>query len=155
MFLREEKMKKYLLGAFLIIAMNLSAAKLSEIKGLENLRNYNEIKDSQVEKILNYDDTINKDKKIYSVKDNNLFTGAVIKRENNDVTEITFFKDGINEGVSYNYYLNGNLEREQVFENNSLISEKFYDQNGKIIKEYQFNKLRNGILKKYYKDTEK
>lgn len=148
-------MKKYLLGAFLIIAMNLSAAKLSEIKGLENLRNYNEIKDSQVEKILNYDDTINKDKKIYSVKDNNLFTGAVIKRENNDVTEITFFKDGINEGVSYNYYLNGNLEREQVFENNSLISEKFYDQNGKIIKEYQFNKLRNGILKKYYKDTEK
>ncbi|WP_339004887.1 hypothetical protein LDK17_05740 [Fusobacterium polymorphum] len=148
-------MKKYLLGAFLIIAMNLSAAKLSEIKGLENLRNYNEIKDSQVEKILNYDDTINKDKKIYSVKDNNLFTGAVIKRENNDVTEITFFKDGINEGVSYNYYLNGNLEREQVFENNSLISEKFYDQNGKIIKEYQFNKLRNGILKKYYKGTEK
>ena len=148
-------MKKYLLGAFLVIAMNLSAAKLSEIKGLENLRNYNEIKDTQVEKILNYDDTINKDKKIYSVKDNNLFTGAVIKRENNDVTEITFFKDGINEGVSYNYYLNGNLEREQVFENNSLISEKFYDQNGKIIKEYQFNKLRNGILKKYYKDTEK
>ena len=172
-------MKKYLLGAFLVIAMNLSAAKLSEIKGLENLRNYNEIKDTQVEKILNYDDTINKDKKIYSVKDNNLFTGAVIKKENNDVIEITFFKDGINEGVSYNYYLNGdlksvltyrkgiiegpqvlyrpngNLESEQVFENNSLISEKFYDQNGKIIKEYQFNKLRNGILKKYYKDTEK
>ena len=109
-FLREEKMKKYLLGAFLIIAMNLSAVKLSEIKGLENLRNYNEIKDTQVEKILNYDDTINKDKKIYSVKDNNLFTGVVIKRENNDVTEITFFKDGINEGVSYNYYLNGDLK---------------------------------------------
>ena len=76
-------MKKYLLGAFLIIAMNLSAVKLSEIKGLENLRNYNEIKDTQVEKILNYDETINKDKKIYSVKDNNLFTGAVIKKENN------------------------------------------------------------------------
>ena len=57
-------MKKYLLGAFLVIAMNLSAAKLSEIKGLENLRNYNEIKDTQVEKILNYDETINKDKQI-------------------------------------------------------------------------------------------
>lgn len=47
------------------------------------------------------------------------------------------------------------MEGEQVFENNSLISEKYYDKNGKITKEYRFNKLRNGILKKYYKDTEK
>ena len=44
-------MKKYLLGAFLVIAMNLFGAKLSEVKGLEKLKNYNELKDMQIEKI--------------------------------------------------------------------------------------------------------
>ncbi len=172
-------MKKYLLGVFLVVTMNLFGAKLSEIKGLENLKNFNEIKDTQVEKIVNYDETINKDKKIYSIKNSNLFSGVVVKKENNDIVELSFFKDGVNEGVSYSYYLNGdlksistyrkgiiegpqilyrpngNLESEQVIENNSLVSEKYYDKNGKITKEYHFNKLRNGILKKYYKDTEK
>lgn len=32
------KMKKYLLEAFLVIAMNLFGAKLSEVKGLEKLK---------------------------------------------------------------------------------------------------------------------
>ncbi|MDC7955783.1 toxin-antitoxin system YwqK family antitoxin [Fusobacterium simiae] len=172
-------MKKYLLGVFLVVTMNLFGAKLSEIKGLENLKNFNEIKDTQVEKIVNYDETIKKDKKIYSIKNSNLFSGVVVKKENNDIVELSFFKNGVNEGVSYSYYLNGdlksistyrkgmiegpqilyrpngNLESEQVIENNSLVSEKYYDKNGKITKEYHFNKLRNGILKKYYKDTEK
>lgn len=31
-------MKKYLLGAFLVITMNLFGAKLSEVKGLEKLK---------------------------------------------------------------------------------------------------------------------
>ena len=34
-------MKKYLLGAFLVIAINLSGAKLSDVKGIEKLKNYN------------------------------------------------------------------------------------------------------------------
>ena len=59
------------------------------------------------------------------------------------------------EGPQVLYRPNGKMESEQVFENNSLVSEKYYDKNGKITKEYHFNKLRNGILKKYYKDTEK
>lgn len=167
-------MKKYLLGVFLVIAMNLFGAKLSDVKGLEKLKNYNEIKDIQVEKIVNSDVT----KKTFLAEDNK-FNGVVVKTENNDIVEISFFKDGINDGVSYSYYLNGdlksvttykkgtiegpqllyrpngNLESEQVFENNSLVNEKYYDKNGKITKEYHFNKLRNGILKKYYKDTEK
>ena len=167
-------MKKYLLGAFLVITMNLFGAKLSDVKGLEKLKNYNEIKDIQVEKIVNSDVT----KKTFLAEDNK-FNGVVVKTENNDIVEISFFKDGINDGVSYTYYLNGdlksiatykkgtiegpqllyrpngNLESEQVFENNSLVNEKYYDKNGKITKEYHFNKLRNGILKKYYKDTEK
>lgn len=171
-------MKKYLLGAFLVIAMNLFGAKLSEVKGLEKLKNYNEIKDMQVEKIINYDVTKSISKKIFSAEDNK-FNGALVKNENNDIVEISFYKNGISDGVSYTYYLNGDLKSvstyrkgiiegpqvlyrpngklksEQVFENNSLISEKYYDKNGKITKEYRFNKLRNGILKKYYKDTEK
>lgn len=167
-------MKKYLLGAFLVIAMNLFGAKLSEVKGLEKLKNYNEIKDIQVEKIVNSDVT----KKAFLAEDNK-FNGVVVKTENNDIVEISFFKDGLNDGASYSYYLNGdlksiatykkgiiegpqllyrpngNLESEQVFENNSLINEKYYDKNGKITKEYHFSKLRNGILRKYYKNTEK
>ena len=171
-------MKKYLLGAFLVIAINLFGAKLSDVKGIEKLKNYNEIKDTQVEKIVNYDVTKSISKKIFSTEDNK-FNGVLVKNENNDIVEITFYKDGVSDGVSYAYYLNGdlksvstyrkgsiegpqvlyrpngNLESEQVFENNSLVSEKYYDKNGKITKEYHFNKLRNGILKKYYKDTEK
>ena len=171
-------MKKYLLGAFLIVAMNLFGAKLSEVKGLEKLKNYNEIKDTQVEKIVSCDITKSISKKIISTEDNK-FNGVLIKSENNDIVEISFYKNGISDGVSYTYYLNGDLksvstyrkgmiegpqvlyrpngklESEQVFENNSLVSEKYYDKNGKRIKEYHFNKLRNGILKKYYKDTEK
>ena len=57
-------MKKYLLGAFLIVAMNLFGAKLSEVKGLEKLKNYNEIKDTQVEKIVSCDITKSISKKI-------------------------------------------------------------------------------------------
>ena len=171
-------MKKYLLGAFLVIAMNLFGAKLSEVKGLEKLKNYNEIKDIQVEKIVNHDITKSVSKKVFSAEDNK-FNGVLVKTENNDIVEISFYKDGVSDGVSYSYYLNGdlksvstyrkgtiegpqvlyrpngNLESEQVFENNSLVSEKYYDKNGKITKEYHFNKLRNGILKKYYKDSEK
>ena len=171
-------MKKYLLGAFLVITMNLFGAKLSEVKGLEKLKNCNEIKDMQVEKIINYDVTKSISKKIFSAEDNK-FNGVLVKNENNDIVEISFYKNGISDGVSYTYYLNGDLksvstyrkgmiegpqilyrpngklESEQVFENNFLISEKYYDKNGKITKEYRFNKLRNGILKKYYKDTEK
>ena len=171
-------MKKNLLGAFLVIDMNLFGANLSELKRLEKLKNYNEIKDMQVEKIINYDVTKSISKKIFSAEDNK-FNGALVKNENNDIVEISFYKNGISDGVSYTYYLNGDLksvstyrkgmiegpqilyrpngklESEQVFENNFLISEKYYDKNGKITKEYRFNKLRNGILKKYYKDTEK
>jgi len=171
-------MKKYLLGAFLVIAMNLLGAKLSDVKGLEKLKNYNEIKDIQVEKIVNHDITKSISKKVFSAEDNK-FNGVLVKNENNDIIEISFYKDGVSDGVSYTYYLNGdlksvstyrkgtiegpqvlyrpngNLESEQVFENNSLVSEKYYDKNGKITKEYHFNKLRNGILKKYYKDSEK
>ena len=171
-------MKKYLLGAFLVIAMNSFGAKLSDVKGIEKLKNYNEIKDTQVEKIVNYDITKSISKKVFLAEDNK-FSGVLVKNENNDIVEISFYKDGVSDGVSYTYYLNGdlksvstyrkgsiegpqvlyrpngNLESEQVFENNSLVSEKYYDKNGKITKEYHFNKLRNGILKKYYKDTEK
>ena len=171
-------MKKYLLGAFLVIAMNSFGAKLSDVKGLEKLKNYNEIKDTQVEKIVNHDITKSVSKKIFSAEDNK-FNGVLVKNENNDIVEISFYKDGVSDGVSYTYYLNGDLksvstyrkgmiegpqvlyrpngkmESEQVFENNCLVSEKYYDKNGKITKEYHFNKLRNGIFKKYYKDTEK
>lgn len=68
---------------------------------------------------------------------------------------VSTYRKGIIEGPQVLYRPNGKLESKQVFENNSLISEKYYDKNGKITKEYRFNKLRNGILKKYYKDTEK
>ena len=148
-------MKKYLLGAFLIVAMNLFGAKLSEVKGLEKLKNYNEIKDMQVEKIINYDVTKSISKKIISTVDNK-FNGVLIKSENNDIVEISFYKNGISDGVSYTYYLNGDLksvstyrkgmiegpqvlyrpngklESEQVFENNSLISEKYYKDTEKM-----------------------
>ena len=34
----------------------------------------------------------------------------LVKNENNDIVEISFYKDGINDGVSYTYYLNGDLK---------------------------------------------
>ena len=89
-------MKKYLLGAFLVIAMNSFGAKLSDVKGIEKLKNYNEIKDTQVEKIVNYDITKSISKKVFLAEDNK-FSGVLVKNENND-------------GVSYTYYLNGDLK---------------------------------------------
>ena len=77
-------MKKYLLGALLVIAMNLFGAKLSDVKGIEKLKNYNEIKDTQVEKIVNYDVTKSVSKKIFSAEDNK-FNGVLVKNENNSI----------------------------------------------------------------------
>ena len=77
-------MKKYLLGAFLVIAMNLFGAKLSDVKGIEKLKNYNEIKDTQVEKIVNYDITKSISKKIFSTEDNK-FNGVLVKNENKSI----------------------------------------------------------------------
>jgi len=125
-------MKKYLLGAFLVIAMNLFGAKLSDVKGIEKLKNYNEIKDTQVEKIVNYDITKSISKKVFSAEDNK-FNGVLVKNENNDIVEISFYKDGISDGVSYTYYLNGDLKSVSTYRKGSIEGPQvLYRPNGNL-----------------------
>ena len=86
-------MKKYLLGAFLVIAMNSFGAKLSDVKGLEKLKNYNEIKDIQVEKIVNYDVTKSISKKIFSTETSSAF--AILKSKCDDTFLISVFSNSL------------------------------------------------------------
>ena len=102
-------MKRYSFIFLIILSIFLSSCSAineffaeSEVKNLKKLKNYNEIKDMQVEKIINYDVTKSISKKIFSTEDNK-FNGVLVKNENNDIVEITFYKDGVSDGVSYAY----------------------------------------------------
>ena len=80
-----KKVSKKCTIIFLILIFNiiLNGMKLSEIEGLKSLSNYDEIKDINVERIVDYDNyERNKEKdRVYVNGENKPFTGAAIEKK--------------------------------------------------------------------------
>ena len=75
------QLKNKLLVLFILLSNLLEAAYLNEINGVRKLSNYNELKDIQVERIVDWNNIErNKSKdRVYVIGENKPFTGSAIK----------------------------------------------------------------------------
>ena len=170
--------RKYIL-IFLIFIFNtvLNGMKLSEVEGIRKLSNYDEIKNINVERIVDYDNyERNKEKdRVYVNGENKPFTGAAIEKKNNRIVGIYIYINGKSEGKHYSYfdngqllletqekndksqegyeyYPNGNLKDKRIYKDNIIIDSIEYYQNGKIRRIFKTTEGLRGIITGYYED---
>ena len=175
-----KKVSKKCTIIFLILIFNiiLNGMKLSEIEGLKSLSNYDEIKDINVERIVDYDNyERNKEKdRVYVNGESEPFTGAAIEKKNNRIVGIYIYINGKSEGKHYSYfdngqllletqekndksqgegyeyYPNGNLKDKRIYKDNIIIDSVEYYQNGKIRRIFKTTEGLKGIIVAYYED---
>ena len=174
-----KKVSKKCTIIFLILIFNiiLNGMKLSEIEGLKSLSNYDEIKDINVKRIVDYDNyERNKEKdRVYVNGESEPFTGAAIEKKNNRIVGIYIYINGKSEGKHYSYfdngqllletqekndksqegyeyYPNGNLKDKRIYKDNIIIDSVEYYQNGKIRRIFKTTEGLKGIIVAYYED---
>lgn len=174
-------MKKALFNVFLffLISFSSNAVKLSEVKGLQDLSNYNELKNIEVEKIVEYGEIPFDEDKLEAYQNGKPYTGVMIKRGGTEITDIYTFKNGLINGKVYKYYLNGQLnaiitlkngvyegESLEYYPNGAIFSRMlrsknllksyiYYDEKGRVTVENEISSNRRGIVKEYYKNSNK
>ena len=72
---------------FLIFNITLNAMKISDIKGTEKLSNYNELKNIEVEREIDYDNYDRKGDYAYVKGENKPVNGLIVARKNNKIME--------------------------------------------------------------------
>ena len=153
----KELNKKIIFLLFIIFNLDLNAIKLSEIQGMNLLENYSNIKDIEVNRIVNYGDyKRNKEKnRVYVNGETIPYTGMVIKKKSNRILSFAFYRDGKREGESYSYNINGKLIITRISHNDELVKVKAYHEDGTGM--YHFYEQTNGnygIKTMYYKNNQ-
>ena len=154
-----------ILLSFLCAGMNLLSIRLSEIKEISRLSNYEEIKNIETSRIIDYDNYDRKGNYVYVHGESEPFTGIVISKDlRGNIVAIIPYNNGNSNGIKYEYYSNGQLsfknmnvnnkmngEAEHYYLDGKLQSHRYYEND--IIKndtEYQ----KNGIMFRTFKMTE-
>ena len=154
-----------ILLSFLCTGMNLLSIILSEIKEISRLSNYEEIKNIETSRIIDYDNYDRKGNYVYVHGESEPFTGIVISKDlRGNIVAIIPYNNGNSNGIKYEYYSNGQLsfknmnvnnkmngEAEHYYLDGKLQSHRYYEND--IIKndtEYQ----KNGIMFRTFKMTE-
>ena len=154
-----------ILLSFLCTGMNLLSIRLSEIKEISRLSNYEEIKNIETSRIIDYDNYDRKGNYVYVHGESEPFTGIVISKDlRGNIVAIIPYNNGNSNGIKYEYYSNGQLsfknmnvnnkmngEAEHYYLDGKLQSHRYYEND--IIKndtEYQ----KNGIMFRTFKMTE-
>ena len=154
-----------ILLSFLCTGMNLLSIRLSEIKEISRLSNYEEIKNIETSRIIDYDNYDRKGNYVYVHGESEPFTGIVISKDlRGNIVAIIPYNNGNSNGIKYEYYSNGQLsfknmnvnnkmngEAEHYYLDEKLQSHRYYEND--IIKndtEYQ----KNGIMFRTFKMTE-
>ena len=154
-----------ILLSFLCTGMNLLSIRLSEIKEISRLSNYEEIKNIETSRIIDYDNYDRKGNYVYVHGESEPFTGIVISKDLRvNIVAIIPYNNGNSNGIKYEYYSNGQLsfknmnvnnkmngEAEHYYLDGKLQSHRYYEND--IIKndtEYQ----KNGIMFRTFKMTE-
>ena len=125
------KSKNILLGVIFLNYLSFSLP-LSEIEGISKLENYNEIKNIEVERVVDYDD-YNRDKKINKVfvnGENKPFSGLGLRKKSGKIMSFTIYKDGIAQGVSHSYDINGRVIGTRINKDDQLVKAKFLHKDG-------------------------
>ena len=166
---------------FIVLNITLNATKVSNIRGIEKLSNYNEIKNVEIERIIDYDN-YERNKKINRVYVNGEtvpFSGVAVRKIDGKIRGLYFYKDGISERSSYSYHNNGQLslvvpqkndknegKGTEYYENGKLrcnieykndidFYRECYNTDGSLMEIYKNIKGNSGILTGYYKGTNK
>ena len=174
------QLKNKLLILFILLSNLLEAAYLNEINGVRKLSNYNELKDIQVERIVDWNNIErNKSKdRVYVIGENKPFTGSAIKglKNGKNIEGILFYKEGHtektayeyypnnqlklkvpqendkSEGKGYYYYSNGKLQSEKFYRDDKIQASSEYRQDGTIFRTYKMVEGLNGIRTVYYEN---
>ena len=170
--------KLFKLIYFLLFSFSIFGVSLSEIEGLKNLSNYNELKNKQTIKILEGKDKGERRKGIgYEKGASEPFTGVLVSRNQNKIIDgIFFYRNGrlngdwyeyyengqlyltgnyVNdkiEGKSFEYYLNGKLKDERFYKNGIIINSMEYYENGRKKRIFKTTEGLRGIITGYYED---
>ena len=116
---------------FFLFNFSLFSINLSEIKGMEKLSNYNELKNKKIERF--YEDSRLVQRKnglLYYKDEKTPFTGVQIYRENGNIQQMYFFYNGRIQGEGFDYYENGNLALRMFFNNDIKKNLIGYYENG-------------------------
>ena len=170
------KIKDKTVLIYFSLALLLQALKLDNLNGLKNLSNYNEIKNIEVEQIVDYDNYNRNGKYVYINGENIPFTGVAVKKENNNIVGLFFYNYGISQSVDYEYYVNGNLKLKtphkndktegkgenyysngklkavRNYGNNIIQSDIEYRENGTTLRSFKMTEGLNGVSTVYYEN---
>ena len=139
------KMRFNFVILFLLLTTIASAIPLNEVRGIKKLSNYNELKDIEVERIVDRSKIKRNENenRVYVIGENKPFTGSAIMglNGNRNIEGIYFYENGHLARTTYEYYSNGQL---QIF-----LTKKNDKSNGKSKYYYSDGKLQ---LDSYYKD---
>ena len=127
---------------FFLFNFSLFSINLSEIKGMEKLSNYNELKNKKIERF--YEDSRLVQRKnglLYYKDEKTPFTGVQIYRENGNIQQMYFFYNGRIQGEGFDYYENGNLALRMFFKDDIKLNAIGYYRNG--IKSSELKYLEN------------
>ena len=169
--------KLFKLIYFLLFSFSIFGVSLSEIEGLKNLSNYNELKNKQTIKILEGKDKGERRKGIgYEKGASEPFTGVLVSRNQNKIIDGIFFYrngrlngdwyeyyengqlylklksiDDKSEGRGWEYYENGKLKSDSVYKNDILENRtEYYEKTGKVKYILKATDGVNAVLTSYY-----
>ena len=161
----------------LIICYIASAMKISDIKGTERLSNYSEIKNINIERVVDYDNYERKGEFAYVNGESKPITGLVVSKKNNRIMSLIPYVNGNGNGVKYEYYENGQLSFTVFLKNNKQngtgstynkdgklrcnfkaengirVFSECYNEDKSVDQVYNSINGTSGILTKYYKGT--
>ena len=128
---------------FLFLSFPLFSVKLSEVRGIIKLSNYNELKDIETSRI---EDDFDKGERrngiVYVKGESKPFTGTQIIYGDDglNIEGIYFFINGKTEGQAFRYYKNGQLRYRYIFRNDIREKTITYYENG--VKSGELNLLK-------------
>ena len=139
---------------FLIFNITLNAMKISNIKGTERLSNYNELKNIEVEREVDYDNYDRKGDYAYVKGEKKPVNGLIVARKNNKIIALIPYVNGNGNGKKYEYYENGKLRMEITLKNNIKNGNAFsYTADGKLLCKIQYKDDIEMLSECYYQDS--
>ena len=128
--------------------------KISDIKGTEKLSNYNELKNIEVEREIDYDNYDRKGDYAYVKGENKPVNGLIVARKNNKIIALIPYVNGNGNGKKYEYYENGKLRMEITLRNNIKNGNAFsYTNDGKLLCKIQYKDDIEMLSECYYQDS--
>lgn len=114
---------------YLIIQIYLLGSPLSEIPNLNKLKNFEEIKNIEVDNVYDYATSERVDGILYNGE--KVVEGVIVRKNNkNNILGLFFYENGQSDGINYQYFSNGNLSYKALYEKDILVFSESYLKDG-------------------------